>query len=100
MNVQHDEGGGRFFVRIDGVEDEAELAYTLVDPNLIDLQHTFVPKGARGHGVAEALASAAFDYAREHGLRVVPSCPFVRKWLHGHPELMKLVDARYASSLE
>jgi len=97
MNVEHDENGGRFFVRLDG--DDAELAYTLVDPKLIDLQHTFVPKSARGHGVAEALATAAFDYAREHGLRVVPSCPFVRKWLRLHPEQLKLVDARYASSL-
>ena len=97
MNVEHDENGARFFVRIG--EDDAELFYTLVDPKLIDLQHTFVPKSARGHGVAEALATAAFDYARDHRLRVVPSCPFVRKWLRGHPELLKLVDSRYASSL-
>lgn len=100
MKVEHDERGSRFFVRVDGVDDEAELAYTLVDQNLIDLQHTFVPKSARGHGLAEALAFAAFDYAREHGLRVVPSCPFVRRWLASHPQELKLVDARYVSSVK
>jgi predicted GNAT family acetyltransferase len=98
MKVEHDEKGSRFFVRVDG--DEADLAYTRVGPKLIDLQHTYVPASARGHGLADALAEAAFDYAREEGLRVVPSCPFVRTWLRRHPEQAKLVDAPYAKSLE
>ncbi len=98
MKVEHDEKESRFFVRVDG--DEAELAYTRVGPRLIDLQHTYVPASARGHGLAEALAEAAFDYAREHGFRVVPSCPFVRTWLRRHPERATLVDAPYAESME
>ncbi len=98
MKVEHDQNGSRFFVRVE--DDEADLAYTRVGPGLIDLQHTYVPKSARGHGVAEALAEAAFEYAREHGDRVVPSCPFVRTWLRRHPEQLKLVDAPYAKALE
>jgi predicted GNAT family acetyltransferase len=100
MNVEHedDAGGGRFVVRMG--DDEAELAYTRVGPSLIDMQHTYVPEGARGHGVAEELAAAAFAWAREHGDRVIPSCPFVRKWLRTHPEEVKLLDAPYAESLE
>ena len=98
MTVEHDEKNSRFVVHVDG--SEAELAYTLPGARLIDLQHTFVPESARGHHVAEALAEAAFAYAREHGLRVVPSCPFVRRWLRTHPEEAKLVDSRYATMLE
>ena len=97
MKVEHDEAGGRFFVRFG--DADADLAYTRVGPKLIDLQHTYVPESARGHGVAEALAEAAFEYAREHGDRVIPSCPFVRVWLRRHPEQLKLVDA-YAEHLE
>jgi len=95
MNVEHRERENRFIVRAG--DDEAELAYTLPGPGLIDIQHTYVPRAARGQGVAEALAKAAFDYAREHGDKVVPSCPFVRQWLRAHPEVAGLVDARYAT---
>ena len=98
MTVEHDEKEGRFFVRVDG--DEAELMYTRIGPHLIDVQHTYVPESARGHGVAEVLAEAAFEYAREHGDRVVPSCPFVRKWLQHHAEHWQLLDPPYAKSLE
>jgi uncharacterized protein len=90
MTVEHVEtdGEGRFFVRMEG--DEADLTYTRIGPH----------QSARGHGVAEALAEAAFAYAREHGDRVVPSCPFVRKWLQRHPEQWKLLDPPFAESLE
>jgi predicted GNAT family acetyltransferase len=71
---------------------EAELRYALPTPGVIDLQHTAVPEGERGHGVAEALARAAFDYARAHKLRVIPTCPFVRSWLTRHPEEKDLID--------
>jgi uncharacterized protein len=98
MKVEHDEPEGRFFVRFD--DGDAELAYTRVGPTVIDIQHTYVPTGARGHGVAEALARAAFDYAHERGFRIVPTCPFVRRWLVSHPDELKLVDPRYATPTE
>jgi predicted GNAT family acetyltransferase len=97
VKIEHDEREQRFFVRLD--DGDAELAYTHVAPNLMDIQHTFVPQGARGQGVAEALAEHAFQVARERGWRVVPTCPFVRKWLASHPEHVTLVDARYAGSI-
>jgi uncharacterized protein len=98
MQVEHLEDENRFVVRMD--DEEAELTYLRAGPKVIDIQHTYVPEGARGHGVAEALATAAFRFARERGYRVVPSCPFVRRWLETHPEEATLVDAPYAKRLE
>ena len=98
MKVEHLERENRFVVRMDG--EEAELTYLRAGPKLIDIQHTYVPEDERGHGVAEELATAAFQYARERGYRVVPTCPFVRRWLATHPEEGKLVDAPYAKFLE
>ena len=98
MNVEHDEARQRFVIRFP--EEDATLQYSLPGQRLIDLEHTYVPESARGHGAAEALALAAFDYARTNKLRVVPSCPFIRKWLAGHAELLELVDPRYAKAIE
>ncbi len=98
MTVEHDEKEGRFFVRVEG--DEADLTYARIGPHLIDVQHTYVPQSARGQGLAEALAEAAFAYAREHRDRVVPSCPFVRAWLERHREHWDLLDPPFAESLE
>jgi predicted GNAT family acetyltransferase len=97
MQVEHLERESRFVVRTD--DEDAELTYQQVGPTLIDVQHTYVPKSARGHGVAEALAEAAFRFARERGYRVVPTCPFVRRWLATHPDELKLVDPPYAKLL-
>ena len=100
MKVEHEEQDtrGRFVVRFG--DDDAELVYTRLGPKVIDIQHTYVPEGARGQGVAEELAKAAFAYARDGGDRVVVTCPFVRQWLHSHPDEAKLVDAPPAASLE
>lgn len=98
MTVEHEVSNNRFVVRLGG--DEAELTYSMAGPRLIELVHTYVPESARGHHVAEALAQAAMDYARERGLKVVPTCPFIRRWLAHHPAEAKLVDAPYAKYLE
>lgn len=93
MTVEHDEAKHRFFVRFG--DEDAELVYARPAPGVLDLQHTFVPERARGQGVAEALAVAAFRFARDEGDRVIPSCPFIRSWLPGHPEEAKLVVSGY-----
>lgn len=95
MTVEHDQPEHRFFIRFD--DGDAELIYTEPAPTVMDIQHTYVPESARGHHVADTLAEAAFEFARERGFLVVPSCPFVRRWLGGHPELLQLVDPRYIS---
>lgn len=88
MEVEHEQAKNRFVIRLE--EGEAELAY-LEGGQVLDLTHTFVPPENRGQGVGEALVEHAFSYAREHGYRVRPSCPFVKAWLEGHPEQRSVV---------
>jgi uncharacterized protein len=89
MTVIHEEARHRFVIDADG--SEAELRYARPDEHTIDLQHTAVPVSARGHHVGDALARAAFAYARASGLRVIPTCPFIRGWLARHPEESDIV---------
>ena len=59
-----------------------------------DLVHTEVDEQFAGRGYASALARTALDYARANNLKVIPTCPFVRKYLERHPEYDDLRDTR------
>ncbi|HEY4320650.1 MAG TPA: GNAT family N-acetyltransferase [Gemmatimonadales bacterium] len=89
MLVEHDASRHRFFVALP--EGEGELVYTVVAPHLLDLQHTGVDPAVQHHGVADALAQAALEFARREDDRVIPTCPYVRNWLTRHPEYHDLV---------
>lgn len=84
MIVRHDPEGSRFVVSLrDG---DAQLIYAPFGDDILDLQHTEVPPSGQGEGVGDALVRAALGYARERGLRVIATCPYVQAWLRRHPE--------------
>ena len=89
MDVTHDAEHSRFVIAADG--REAELVYKRVDDPLLDLVHTHVPPELEHHGMGDALARAAFAYARANDLRVVLTCPFLRRWILSHPDERALV---------
>ena len=62
--------------------------------DVLDLVHTEVDEQFAGRGYASALARTALDYARANNLKVIPTCPFVRKYLERHPEYDDLRDTR------
>lgn len=94
MDVQHDQKRHRFFLEVQG--GTAELSYRPIDARTVDLVHTGVPDAAAGQGIAGRLARAAFAWARQNGMKVVVTCPFVGKWLERHPEERDLVSPRPA----
>jgi len=87
--VEHEPG--RFFLRVGGLE--AEVVYERRG-DVLDIQHTWTPPPLRGRELAARLTEAAFAYAREHGLRVVPTCPYTRAWVASHPEVRGLTTDR------
>jgi len=52
----------------------------------IALIHTEVSPGYEGRGIAASLSRFALDDARRRGLRVIASCPYVKRYLETHPE--------------
>jgi predicted GNAT family acetyltransferase len=87
--VVHDARDLRFQIHLPG--GVAELAYVPVSDALLDLYSTWVPPVERGRRVADRLVRAALAHARERGMRVVPSCWYVRRWLEAHPEHQDLI---------
>ena len=89
VQVRNNEGASRFEVELEG---ETAFAEYRLKPGQIVLPHTVVPPAFEGKGVASALARFAFGYAREHGLKVIPTCPFMAGWVKKHPEAHGQVD--------
>jgi predicted GNAT family acetyltransferase len=93
--VHHDPERGTFTAGVDGAE--GVLEYARSGPTTVEFTHTFVPPALRGRGIAERLVIAGLSWAREQGLRVIPSCPYVAAWLGRHPEWDDLRPGRAAS---
>jgi predicted GNAT family acetyltransferase len=84
MTVQHDPAGRRFFAETPA--GTGELFYSFFSETVLNIEHTEVPRAARGLHVADALVRAALAYARENGYLVMATCPFAQRWLAAHPE--------------
>ena len=79
----------RYEAHLDGAP--AGILEYKVRNDRIALIHTEVPSAFEGHGVAAAITKFALDDARKRGLRVIPICPYVRRYLETHPEDLDIV---------
>jgi predicted GNAT family acetyltransferase len=83
-NFTHDETDHLFVAEVDG--HQATVSYRQVDETTLDFQSTYVPHVLRGRSIGTRVVRYALDYAREKGLRVIPSCWFVGSVVERHPE--------------
>ena len=86
--IRHDAQNGRFVIG-EGA-NTAELTYARTG-NALDYRHTFVPPALRNRGIASELAHFALRYARDNGLEVIPSCPFIASFIRRNPQYGDLV---------
>lgn len=87
--VQHNPAAYRYESVRDGHLSVAD--YILEDKRMI-FTHTFVPPELRGLGVAEKLVRAALADARSNGLKVVPACSYVAKFIERNAEYRDLLE--------
>lgn len=87
--VHHEPERHRFV--LDSDAGEAYIEYTEPAPGTLDYRHTFVPHALRGGGVASRVAAFALDYALEHGITVIPTCPFVASYIARHPRFASVI---------
>ena len=92
MNVEHDTRNQRFVLQV--ASGTAVLAYAPAGPGVLELLSTYVPAPDRGHGIGGRLVEVALEYAREQGMRVIPTCWYVGQWIREHPENADLLAAR------
>ena len=82
-DIEHEAERQRFVARFP--EGQGELVYRRTPSGALDLVHTGVDPRLRRRGIGESLVRAALAYARANRLQVIPTCPFVARWLEKHP---------------
>lgn len=90
LDIRHDPDAKKFYAVLDQ-EGEAYLSYAAEDGETLDYRSTFVSPELRGRGFGGFVVQAAMEYARVNNKKVIPSCPFVERWVEENP--------RYASLL-
>ena len=88
--VHNNTADRRFELMIEG--KLSMIGYIMAEENTtIVFTHTEVPEQFEGQGIASRLAKAALEFAKSKGLAVIPLCPFVKSYIHRHPEYQPLV---------
>ena len=89
IRITDNPDAGRFEIYCD--DALAGFAEYTLAPDRVVFTHTEVDDAYEGHGLASKLIRYALDDMRDRGLRVVPRCPFVRKFIEEHQEYAELV---------
>lgn len=82
--------GDRFEIAVDGTR--AGLTQFVDSDGQRIFFHTEVSDEYAGQGLAVELVTQALDATRASGLRVVPVCPYVKRFVEKHQEYADLVD--------
>ncbi len=82
---REDHGSKRRYV-IRRPEGEAELTLSVLSPERVIADHTYVPSELRGQGLAEKLLDALIEDARADRFTIIPLGPFVAGQARRHPE--------------
>lgn len=91
LSIEHDEANQRFVAVLDDEGREAVVTYRRLDGQL-GLTHTGVPPQYRRQGIAGIMVEHVLEYAREHGMTVVPYCSYVVHYINEHPEYKSLLN--------
>ena len=86
-----DQGSRRRSVLRDGAQ-EAGLTVSVLSPDRVVADHTFVPESMRGQGIATRLLDALLADARAKGFTIAPLRPFVAAQARRHPEWDELFE--------
>lgn len=87
--IIHDPQGREFYCLAEGLK--SFLSYFELEPDLIDIYHTFVPPELRNMGIAGKLMEEAITYAQKSGKKIKPTCSYADNYFGRHPELREIL---------
>jgi uncharacterized protein len=87
--IIHEPERNRFSATVEDVL--SVLEYSLNGRGVMTIEHTRVPPAVGGRGIASDLTRAAFDYALNQDLKIIPACNYAAVWVRRHPEFEYLL---------
>jgi predicted GNAT family acetyltransferase len=93
MLIQHNhtDNKGVFFVETDD-NILAEMAYTTTSNNKMIIEHTEVDEVLQGQNIGYELVHAAVEYARQHGMMILPVCNFAHSIFDKKPDFQDVLE--------
>jgi predicted GNAT family acetyltransferase len=87
MKVEQQQSGqdGSFYIQNEG-HRIAESRYMVTGDDIMDIYHTEVSENFQGQHLGDDLIKSAVEFAREHNLKIAPSCSFAQAMFGRHPE--------------
>lgn len=84
IDIKHrkTEEGGSFYIEGEDGKQLGEIVYNLRKETRLVIMHTEVGEELKGTGAAGKLVHAVADYAREKDFKIVPLCPFAKKYMN------------------
>ncbi|PND58637.1 GNAT family N-acetyltransferase [Mycobacterium sp. ENV421] len=89
-------GRDQFTITVEG-EQVGVADYVDHDGQRI-FHHTEVENAFEGRGLASIMVGEALAATRDAGLRIVPACPMVAKYIEKHPEFDDVTDPATADT--
>lgn len=88
MEVVHNKEKQKFTITLQN--KEAYLSYQKPQENIMDFQHTVVPKEFSGQGIAGKLVKAGLEEAQKTNSKVIPTCSYVKGFFDKNPQYQNL----------
>ncbi|MGB7842772.1 MAG: GNAT family N-acetyltransferase [Salinimicrobium sp.] len=89
IQQKQSENKGMFYIEKDG-DIVAELTYTLLDNNVMTLDHTKTEPEETGQGLAGKLVEHSVKYARENNFKIDPLCEYAAHQFEKHEEYQEV----------
>ncbi|ORX60705.1 hypothetical protein DM01DRAFT_1332831 [Hesseltinella vesiculosa] len=83
--VVHDRTHYMFKICLDTKGNTAALCYLPTRfPTIVEFYHTEIPMTYRNMGIGDIILKRAFEWVQQLNLLIIPTCPFVKKYLQTH----------------
>ncbi|PJF26124.1 MAG: N-acetyltransferase [Phototrophicales bacterium] len=89
LDVVNNTAKSRFEVQVGA--DLAMIEYQIAGTTII-FTHTEVPTAFEGMGIANKMAKVALNFARDHGYRIQPACPFIAAYIRRYKEYQPITE--------
>ncbi len=92
MEIKRDDNGKKgHFSAWENEEEAGLMTYTWAGERKFIIDHTEVNPEFSGQGVGRKLVMAAVAFAREHGLKILPLCPYAKSVFDKTPAIQDLL---------